>query len=137
MPSIQEIKQKCKSKEVYTSLVIIFVGFASFAVGKFSFLVEGQRGIQIEPSRAENNVAEVVTTLHQKSNFSPAPSSGEVPAEIKSGGLLVGSLAGRKYHFPWCAGAQRISEKNKIWFNSVGEAQKAGYTPAANCKGLK
>ncbi|MCA9052050.1 MAG: hypothetical protein KDA89_25100, partial [Planctomycetaceae bacterium] len=53
------------------------------------------------------------------------------------GGKYVASRNGSKYHFPWCAGAQAMSETNKIWFDSVEEARKAGYTPAGNCKGLK
>ena len=34
-------------------------------------------------------------------------------------------------------GRLSIIEKNKIWFGSIEDARKAGYTPAANCKGLK
>ena len=54
-----------------------------------------------------------------------------------SKGLLVASKTGKKYHFPWCAGASQITDKNKIWFSSYEEAQKAGYTAAFNCSGLK
>lgn len=56
---------------------------------------------------------------------------------IDSSGQVVGSKNGTKYHFPWCAGAKQISEKNLITFNSIEEARAKGYTPAANCKGLK
>jgi methylphosphotriester-DNA--protein-cysteine methyltransferase len=49
----------------------------------------------------------------------------------------VASKTGKKYHLPWCTGAKNIPENNKIWFNSIDEAKKAGYTPALNCKGLK
>jgi methylphosphotriester-DNA--protein-cysteine methyltransferase len=50
---------------------------------------------------------------------------------------VVASKNGAKYHYLWCSGAQSIKEENKIFFNSIEEAQKAGYTPASNCKGLK
>lgn len=53
------------------------------------------------------------------------------------GGQIVASKTGAKYHFPWCAGASQIADENKIWFDSVEDAQKAGYAPASNCKGLK
>ncbi|TSC62722.1 MAG: hypothetical protein G01um101448_259 [Parcubacteria group bacterium Gr01-1014_48] len=59
-----------------------------------------------------------------------------VPEVANLGGQYVASKKGTKYHFPWCGGAARISEENKIWFNSKEEAEKAGYTPAGNCKGL-
>ncbi len=51
--------------------------------------------------------------------------------------LLVGSKNGSKYHYPWCSGAKRIKEENKIWFASAEEAKRAGYTPAVNCPGLE
>ena len=49
---------------------------------------------------------------------------------------VVASKNGTKYHLPWCAGAQQMNEENKIYFASRREAEAAGYTPAANCKGL-
>ncbi|MBY0110427.1 hypothetical protein K2Y00_00245 [Patescibacteria group bacterium] len=52
------------------------------------------------------------------------------------GGVYVGSVNGTKYHLPSCPGARTISEGNKIWFASKAEAEAAGYTPAANCKGI-
>ncbi len=50
---------------------------------------------------------------------------------------VVASEKGTRYHFPWCAGAQSISEENKLWFDSAKEARQAGYEGALNCKGLE
>lgn len=50
---------------------------------------------------------------------------------------VVGSRSGSVYHLPWCSGAQNISDFNKVWFDSKEEAEKAGYRPAGNCKGLE
>ena len=50
---------------------------------------------------------------------------------------VVASKTGSKYHLPDCPGAKQIIEKNKIVFLSINEAERAGYTPASNCKGLK
>jgi hypothetical protein len=52
-------------------------------------------------------------------------------------GSIVASKSGTKYYFPWCSGVIRIKEENKIWFNSVEEAQAKGLTPASGCNGLK
>jgi len=49
---------------------------------------------------------------------------------------VVASKSGTKYHLPWCPGAQQMKEENKITFESPAAAEAAGYTPAANCKGL-
>jgi hypothetical protein len=38
------------------------------------------------------------------------------------------------YHHPWCSGAQRIKETNKLWFPTEADAISAGYTLAANCQ---
>ena len=49
---------------------------------------------------------------------------------------VVASKNGTKYYFSQCAGAQKISDTNKVWFASASAAEAAGYTLAANCKGL-
>ena len=54
----------------------------------------------------------------------------------KAEGQYVASKNGTKYHLPWCSGAKRIGEANKIWFATKEAAEKAGYTPAANCRGI-
>lgn len=55
---------------------------------------------------------------------------------IPAGGQYVASKSGSRYYLPWCSGASRIKEENKVWFASKEEAEAAGYTPALNCKGL-
>ncbi|MDO8594630.1 MAG: hypothetical protein Q7R93_03910 [bacterium] len=148
--NIPELRQKVKdtagrlnTKEIFTMLLILVVGFGSFGLGRLSKLQEGKTPIRIEQAAAvalsplAKGVSEAsptgVVSSSVKGQLSPV-TSPDAPA---AGGQLVGSKGGTKYHFPWCSGAQRISEANKIWFNSVEEAQKAGYTPAANCKGLR
>ncbi len=49
---------------------------------------------------------------------------------------VVASKSGTKYYLPSCAGVERISEANKVWFASAAAAAAAGYAPSANCKGL-
>ncbi len=51
-------------------------------------------------------------------------------------GQVLASKNGTKYYLPWCAGADRIPDANKVWFASSDAAAEAGYTPAANCAGL-
>ena len=50
---------------------------------------------------------------------------------------VVASKSGSRYHYPWCSGAQNIAAANKIIFQDITESRDAGYTPAANCKGLE
>lgn len=92
--------------DVLVVLIIILVGFASFGLGRLSVVENNREVVQIEQS------ASVAQSTY------------------------VASKNGSVYHLPWCSGAQRISEKNKIFFNSKEEAERAGYRPAGNCKGI-
>ena len=126
---IKGVIERFNSREVYTVFLILLVGFCSFGLGRLSKLEESRLPIQLESALAETASAAVAPSV-----VSP---SSEATVPLVSGGQLVASKSGEKYHFPWCSGTQRISEANKIWFNSIEEARKAGYTPASNCKGLK
>lgn len=51
-------------------------------------------------------------------------------------GLVAASSKGTRYYYPWCGGITRLSEKNKIWFQTEQEAEAAGYKIASGCDGL-
>ncbi len=59
--------------------------------------------------------------------------SSTVPSSEK---LFVGSVNSDKYHHKDCASGRQIKEENQIWFGSVEEAEKAGYT-ASKCTAEK
>ena len=112
------------SGEIYIVLLIILVGFGGFGLGRLSYIVESKEQVRIVQGGATAIVSEKLLT------------GNETVAQTAVGGKYVVSKNGSKYHFPWCSGAQRMKDENKIWFNSKEEAELAGYTPAANCKGL-
>lgn len=117
---LPKIIKLCKSykDDLFIIVVIVLVALIGFGLGRLSKIRENKPNIVIE-----NLDANVVNSVANTGN-------------LEQGGALVGSKNGSKYHFPWCSGAQRISEANKVWFSSKQEAEKAGYTPASNCKGL-
>jgi len=115
---------KSNEKDLFIAIIIILVALISFGLGRLSKIRENKPLINIENLGA----AAGDTRTLQGSETGQEASVQE--------GLLVGSKNGTKYHYPWCSGALRIKEENKVWFSSVEEAKKAGYTPAANCKGL-
>lgn len=98
--------------------VFLFSNAASFGLGRLAAL-EAKR----EPVRWEQVAALPAAT---------PPSNSAAPAT----GNYVASKSGKAYHLPWCSGAQRIKEENKVYFATKAEAEKAGYTPAANCPGI-
>ena len=125
---------KCKDwfqnseKEIFTVLIIFLTAFISFGLGRLSNLLDKKKPIVIE-----NMPAAISAVL---------PTTGDSETEFLSGnltcesGLLVASKNGTKYYFPWCGAVTKIKEENKIWFSSREEAEKNGYSPAKNCKGL-
>lgn len=46
---------------------------------------------------------------------------------------IAGNSNSKKYHHPDCPGYRNISEKNRVYFKTVAEAEAAGYTRAGNC----
>ena len=114
VPKLSNLRKETV-KDLSISAVIVAVALSSFFLGRLS--VGKHEGITV-----------------REENFSQ---SGAIGASGALAGGVVASKGGDKYHFPWCAGAQHISPENRIWFASVEEARKAGYSPAGNCKGLQ
>jgi len=115
---LRDIIQYINKEEIFIVLIIIFVGFGGFGLGRLSKIKEGKIPItisQIEALSQTRGEGSFISTLNNQ---------------------FVASVNGAKYHLPWCSGAKRIKEDNKIWFRTVEEAQAAGYSPASNCKGL-
>lgn len=120
--SITEAREKCKifisgriPRDVLIIVVLVLASSFSFGLGYMAGLDAG---------REKGSGA----------MFEVNPPSPEVMAG--TAGQVVAAKTGTKYYLPSCSGADRISEANKIWFNSAELAATAGYTPAANCPGL-
>lgn len=112
---------------VFTATLMLLVAVTSFGLGRQSATssvnqtnnpeteVENREGVQAKS--AEN---------------APLNATGN----DNNGVFYVASKNGEVYHLPYCSGAKRITEANKITFKSKAEAEAAGYRPAANCKGI-
>lgn len=131
-------KIKTIDNDVFIIVIILFVGLISFGLGRLSALSENKTPVTVRQGslQAVENLTGAVANTQL-----PASPAGGSTSEVNSsiGGkekLFVASKNGTKYHYPWCSGAQSIKEENKIWFDTKEEAEKAGYTPASNCKGL-
>ncbi|MCH8889063.1 hypothetical protein IID26_01400 [Patescibacteria group bacterium] len=124
--SIKEVGTKIKDSihlsygDLVVTLIIIFVGLSGFGLGRLSV------------DTNQNSEIRLINKLDEQSATVALPQGFD-----EKFGLIVASKGGTKYHYPWCSGPNRMKEENKIWFNSIEEARRAGYTPAANCKGLK
>jgi hypothetical protein len=61
-----------------------------------------------------------------------AKDPGVKPA-TPAGGQIIGDRNIKIYHLPNCPDYSKVSEKNRVPFNTEAEAQAAGYRKARNC----
>lgn len=141
--SIQEFTASIKGwfyeKDGALVLIIIVVAVGSFWLGRVSvtdFGISGSAttGVVLLTDKEAAESVPVNETSPSEQNVSSTTVPVSQPMNIEKN--YVASKKGTKYHLPWCSGAQAIKEENKIWFTSKADAEAAGYTPAANCKGI-
>lgn len=116
-------------------LAVVLLGVVSFGLGRLSN----------EPENAQPVVLRVPVTASAQAS---APISFGKDAQRKDATIptsiqatpgdkqYVASKNGSVYHLPWCSGAARIKEENKVWYATKEAAEAAGLRPAANCKGI-
>jgi hypothetical protein len=80
---------------IYFGLVLVLVAVTAFGLGRLA-----EQSTQHVPSGTQT--ARVIQTQMTQ------------PDEATT---VVASKNGTKYHLPWCAGAQQMSEENKIYFS--------------------
>lgn len=108
-------------KPLFWALVIVLTASVSFGLGRLSKIEEARVPIKVEKS----NVLASASAI----NLSDKEQGSEMPEKS-----IVASKRGKKYHYIWCSGAKTIKEENKIFFATEAEAERAGYTLAANCQ---
>ncbi|MEK7065817.1 MAG: hypothetical protein AAB938_00515 [Patescibacteria group bacterium] len=133
--SINRLKEKIKriagvvgDPDIFTAGMIVLVALLSFGLGRLSARESARSPIAITQSPAAALIA------RETNSASGVPNKSATGLDAK--GNYVASKNGTKYYLPWCSGATRIKEENKVWFTSVEEAKKSGYEPAQTCKGL-
>lgn len=121
-------------RDLYIATVIFFVGLSGFGLGRLSVLWPEKESITIgnQDARIMNQALTDITAGAQH-KATPLDSKLMIPDSNKK---YVASKSGTAYHLPWCPGAQKIKEENKIWFQTKEEAESRGYKPAGNCEGL-
>lgn len=131
--SINELSRKIKgvakaldSRDHFAMILILLVGMSCFFCG---MLYERER------VRKDIIITSSVTEPISADEY-PVVEKAQTVASSTIKGSYVGSKSSHKFHLPWCSGAQRMSEVNKVWFTSKEEALAAGYSPAANCPGI-
>jgi hypothetical protein len=121
-------------KDIFILCVIFLVGIGSFLLGKYS-ANEEKRGVDL---RITNTPLTSEQPATDEKTHSPSTRTLNIaqPTNSSAPGMYLGSRGGTTYHLPWCSGAKRIKEENKIWFLTKEDAVSKGYKPASNCKGI-
>jgi len=116
---------KRNGSDIFIVLTVILVALISFGIGRLTM----PKSEPILIKNLEQASVEDIDVENQGKVYPPATEQSDV-------GRVVGSKNSDKYHLPECPGAKQINEQNKIWFDSIEAAEKAGYKPAGNCPGL-
>jgi len=116
-----------KAQDAGLIVAVVFLGILTFGLGRLSALSEQKTPVAL---------CATAGTLGGGLPAAPAAAGISGANAPRTQGSYVASKSGAAYHYPWCSGAQRIKEENKIWFTSKEDAEAAGYRPASNCKGL-
>lgn len=115
---------KVYQSDIVLGLAVIFISVISFQTGKIYALNQIKTPIEIKEG---NNYA--------GSQNQTADIAGKTAKTINTTNTqVVSSKNSNKYHFPWCPGAGKISDQNKITFPTESAAIASGLTLAGNCK---
>lgn len=114
MNLIKFIKQN--QADVILTIAVALISITSFNLGKISANQQKKIPITITQPESTDSLNTKPSTLNAASVVASKASKSKV------------------YHFPWCAGASNIAEKNKITFASEVAAISANYTLASNCQ---
>lgn len=128
---LEKIKSFIRSNapDLYIAVLIIFVSLISFGLGRLSVLWPER-----EPIKIINSQPPIINEGKSSKTVNTESEAASIIPTVK--GKYIASKNGTAYHYPWCPGATKIKEVNKVWFQSKEEAEKRGYKPAGNCEGL-
>ena len=117
---LAKIRELIKSyhSELVLAVAVIAITIISFNLGRMS---------------VGNSVAKLPLVISTPS-FS-APTGATQDSAPRDERVVASKASSSKlYHFTWCSGAKRITDKNKITFPNESAAIAAGYSLAGNCQ---
>jgi|SRR3989344_5033544 len=122
MGKIKQFLESEKGKDVLVVLIVILVGLGSFTLGRLS-KNSSNAGIKIEY---------IDQTISQGANVVSAINSTE--KSTNDGKNFFASSRGSKYYPLGCAAGKNIKQENRVYFNTRGEAESAGYELSSSCR---
>lgn len=87
----------------------------------------------IPPRSPVGGTGEVHVTVATVSGEPATIPSEAPPSPAAAQGAYTASTKSDKFHLPHCSSASRISDDNRVWFQTRDEAIAAGYSPCGKC----
>jgi len=131
---VEEVKDK-----LFLVAVIILIGLIGFGLGRLSSRYQTAE-LNINSTIANTaDLSKVVVseTTDKTTDRTYLTNTTEESAGVAAIVKIIGNKNSKIYHREDCPGALKMSETNKVFFNSIEEAKGAGYKPAGNCPGLE
>lgn len=114
-------------RDIWIGLCIALTSWSAYNVGRIRAFQEAQNGSRglISDVSGTGIPAPSAVTIRQAS---------KAPVRTDLRVVASKSSSSKKYHYTSCAGASKIKDSNKIWFDTAAEAEEKGYTLAGNCR---
>jgi hypothetical protein len=129
--------------KLFLVVVIILIGLIGFGLGRLSSKYQTAK-LNINSTISNETDLSKIITSGAMPNVASSNKSVSVVAESESGDIgvasivkIIGNKNSKIYHREDCPGALKMSESNKVIFESILAAKEAGYRPAGNCPGLE
>lgn len=111
--------------DLFTALIIVLTAISAFGLGRLSAIYDAKTPIVIKNSAKAPTAVVTASIRSSVTNKS---------TDIASAGKYLASKNGKKYYPADCPVATRISEQNRVWFNSTAEAEQGGLTLSTSCQ---
>lgn len=122
--------------KLFLVTVIVLVALIGFGLGRLS---SRYQTVELNINSTIVNTTDLSKMVSDKSDKSgttynvPAVEGVAVAAIVK----IIGNKNSKIYHREDCPGVLKMSDSNKVAFDSISAAKEAGYRPAGNCPGLE
>lgn len=135
--------------KLFLIAVIVLVALIGFGLGRLSSkyqtaelninsTIANTTDLDKIVSGAASKIVEKVNESNKSNTTDTTNTATAAVATVASDAIkIIGNKNSKIYHREDCPGALKMSESNKVFFNSVEEAKGAGYRPAGNCPGLE
>lgn len=120
---------KTYQSDIILAITIVLISITAFNLGKISAYQQKKTPITITKPESANGLV-----TRDNGNSQNPERLGVGSRKLGVTQVFASKVSKSKvYHFPWCPGASKIADKNKLTFATETAAISAGYTLAGNC----